>query len=360
MKTNRKKQEEQTSKPLALLALAIFGTAFLLAGAAPKSQMANEEKFELEFPLGLDEDTFQLPKSNPLTKKKIELGHLLYFDKRLSRDGSIACASCHIPSLAFTDGQPVSQGIKHQQGGRSAPTSINRGFGKSHFWDGRATTLEDQSVGPFFSPVEHGFQSKEELVAKINKIKGYRKLFEEAFGSEITVETIGKAIASFQRTLLSGNSPFDRFDWDGDEKAISESAKRGRKLFFGKARCNLCHFGTNFSDEKFHNIGIGWEGETLDVGRFHVTKKKEDMGAFKTPTLREVSRTAPYMHDGRFPTLMEVVNHYNRGGVKNPFQDNQIIPLELTEEEKKDLVEMLKTLNGEGWQHATAPESFPE
>ncbi len=360
MKTNRKKQEEQTSKPLALLALAILGTAFLLAGAAPKSQMAKEEEFELEIPLGLDEDAFQVPETNPLTKKKIELGHLLYFDKRLSRDGSIACASCHIPSLAFTDGQPVSQGIKHQQGGRSAPTSINRGFGKSHFWDGRAATLEDQSVGPFFSPVEHGFQSKEELVAKLNKIKGYRKLFQEAFGAEITVETLGKAIASFQRTLISGNSAFDRFDYDGDEKAISESAKRGRKLFFGKARCNLCHFGTNFSDEKFHNIGVGWEGETLDVGRFHVTKKQEDMGAFKTPTLREVSRTAPYMHDGRFPTLMEVVNHYNRGGVKNPFQDNQIIPLELTEKEKKDLVEMLRTLNGEGWQHATAPASFPK
>lgn len=342
------------------MGLTLLGIAFFLAGAAPKAQKVTEEEFELEFPLGLDEDTFQVPESNPLTREKIDLGHLLFFDKRLSKNGSIACASCHIPSLAFTDGQPVSTGIHRQQGGRSAPTSINRGFGNSHFWDGRAGTLEEQSVGPLFNPVEHGFQSNEELVAKLNQIPGYKKLFQKVFGENISVQNIGKAIASFQRTLLSGNSPFDRFDWDGDEKAISESAKRGRKLFFGKARCNLCHFGTNFSDEKFHNIGIGWDGETLDVGRFHVTKKKEDIGAFKTPTLREVSRTAPYMHDGRFSTLMQVVNHYNRGGVKNPFQDNQIIPLKLTEEEKKDLVEMLRTLNGEGWQHATAPNSFPE
>ena len=314
-----------------------------------------------EIPLGLDEEGYQVPADNPLTKNKIELGRLLFFDKRMSKDNTISCSTCHIPSLAFTDGQPVSAGIKRQQGGRSAPTAINRGFSKVQFWDGRALTLEAQSVGPLTNPIEHGFPNNDDVIAKINTIEGYKKLFNNAFGtSTITIQQVGKAIASFQRTLLSGNSPFDRFDWDGDEKAISESAKRGKKLFFGKARCNLCHFGTNFSDEKFHNIGIGWGGETVDVGRYNVTREKKDIGAFKTPTLREISMTAPYMHDGRFATLEEVIEHYSRGGVKNPFLDNQIIPLNLTESEKRDIVEMLRTLNGEGWQHVKAPTSFPE
>ncbi len=341
--------------------LGIVGGILILIGGAVWAEAASQDVYELEIPLGLDEELFQVPKDNPLTKKKVELGHLLFFDKRMSEDNTISCSTCHIPSLAFTDGQPVSTGIGRQQGGRSAPTAINRGFSKVQFWDGRAPTLEDQSVGPLTNPIEHGFQDNDAVVAKINKIEGYKNLFKEAFGTKkITIQHVGKAIASFQRTLISGNSLFDRFDYDGDEKAISESAKRGKKLFFDKARCNLCHFGTNFSDEKFHNIGIGWGGETVDVGRFHVSKDQKDIGAFKTPTLREISKTAPYMHDGRFATLRDVVEHYNGGGVKNPFQDNQIIPLKLTESEKQDLVEMLRTLNGQGWQHVKEPTSFPK
>jgi cytochrome c peroxidase len=343
--------------------LGVIGGMFLLAGG-PVDVLAGpgqQEEFELEIPLGLDEEQFHVPENNPLTKQKIELGRLLFFDKRLSNNGTIACATCHIPALAFTDGQPVSTGVHRQQGGRSAPTAINRGFSKAQFWDGRAPTLEAQSVGPLTNPVEHGFIDNDEVIASINKIEGYMKLFNEAFEtSNITIQHVGKAIASFQRTLISGNSPFDRFDWDGEENAISESAKRGKKLFFGKARCNLCHFGTNFSDEKFHNIGIGWGGETLDVGRYHVTHDKKDIGAFKTPTLREISRTAPYMHDGRFVTLRQVIDHYDQGGVKNPFLDNQVIPLKLTESEKQDLIEMLRSLNGEGWQQSTAPLAFPQ
>ena len=161
--------------------------------------------------------------------------------------------------------------------------------------------------------------------------------------------------------MISGNSSFDRFDYDGDEKAISESAKRGKKLFFDKARCNLCHMGTNFSDEKFHNIGIGWDdSDTLDLGRYRVSKNEKDLGAFKTPTLREISKTAPYMHDGRFATLEEVIEHYNKGGVKNPFLDNQLVPLNLTKSEVKDLIAMLRSLEGEGWQHVKAPTEFPQ
>ena len=198
------------------------------------------------------------------------------------------------------------------------------------------------------------------MVAKMKKLPGYRKLFQEVFGREIMIEDVGRAIASFQRTVLSGNSAVDKFDIGGDQDALSDSAKRGLELFRGKARCTRCHSGFNFSDEKFHNIGIGWDTNTVDLGRYMITNNAEDIGSFKTPTLREIARTGPYMHDGRFKTLEEVVNFYNQGGIKNPHQDNTIIPLELTEEEKQDLVSMLKSLNGEGWQHVSAPKSFPK
>jgi cytochrome c peroxidase len=198
------------------------------------------------------------------------------------------------------------------------------------------------------------------MVAKMKKIPGYRKLFQEVFGREIVIEDVGKAIASFQRTKLSGNSAVDKYDVGGDEKALPESAKRGLELFRGKARCTRCHSGFNFTDEKFHNLGIGWDTNTVDLGRYMVTNNPDDIGAFKTPTLREIARTAPYMHDGRFKTLEEVVKFYNQGGIKNPHQDNTIIPLELTEQEQQDVVALLKSLNGEGWQQVTAPKTFPK
>jgi len=314
----------------------------------------------LKLPLGLEADAVVIPPENPMTPKKVELGRMLFFDKRLSKDGSIACASCHLPGKAYTDGQPVSTGIKGLRGGRSAPTAINRLFSTGQFWDGRAATLEEQSIGPFVSPVEHGFVNHDEMVAKMKKIPGYRALFKDVFGTDVTIDGVGKAIASFQRTIVSGNSPADRFDFGGDEGALSEEAKRGLELFRGKARCTRCHSNFNFSDEKFHNLGIGWDTNTVDLGRYMVTKNPEDVGAFKTPTLREVARTAPYMHDGRFKTLEEVVNFYNGGGIKNPFLDNTIIPLELTEQDKKDLVAYLRSLNGEGWQQITAPKAFPK
>jgi len=322
---------------------------------------ASQKSYELKIPLGLDEEAFKVPQDNPMTREKNELGRLLFFDKRLSANNTIACASCHIPELAFTDGQSVSSGIHHLQGGRSAPTAINRGFSEAQFWDGRAPMLEDHSIGPSAKPIEHGFSNHDELVAKISMFDGYKKMCKNVFGTDnVKKEHVGKAIASFQRTLISGNSPFDRFDYDGDQKAISESAKRGKNLFFDKARCNLCHMGTNFSDEKFHNIGVGWDGNALDLGRYNVTKDVKDLGAFKTPTLREISKTAPYMHDGRFATLEDVIAHYNKGGVKNPFLDNQVIPLNLSRPEIKDLVAMLRSLEGEGWQHVKVPTEFPQ
>jgi cytochrome c peroxidase len=348
-----------------IVLLVAAGLAVPLSGAAAPKQAAKTpavggEPFVLPELLGLEDANTFVPKENPLTAKKVELGRLLFFDKRLSKNNTIACASCHIPALAFTDGQPVSTGIHRLQGGRSAPASINRVFSKAQFWDGRAATLDDQSVGPLVSPVEHGFINHDEMVKKLKGIEGYRRLFKDAFGSDITTDAVGKAIASFQRTILSGNSPADRFDVGGDQQALAEDAQRGLTLFRGKARCTRCHSGFNFSDEKFHNLGIGWDTNTVDLGRYMETKNPEDIGAFKTPTLREISRTAPYMHDGRFATLEDVVNFYNQGGIKNPHQDNTIIPLELTADEQHDLVAFLRSLSGEGWQQITAPTQFPQ
>ncbi len=310
--------------------------------------------------LGLEDPNTYVPTDNPLTKEKIELGRAIFFDKRMSKDNTIACASCHMAKKGFADGMPVSTGIKGQKGGRSAPVSFNRVYSKAQFWDGRAATLEDQSIGPFTNPIEHGFANHDEMVAKMKKMPGYRKLFQEVFGGEITIQDVGRAVASFQRTVLSGNSAVDKYDIGGDQNALSDSAKRGLELFRGKARCTRCHSGFNFTDEKFHNLGIGWDDNKVDLGRYMETKNPEDIGAFKTPTLREIARTAPYMHDGRFKSLEEVVKFYNQGGVKNPHQDNTIIPLEMTDDEQQDLVAMLKSLNGEGWQHVAPPKSYPK
>ncbi len=317
-------------------------------------------ELQLDLPLGLERESLILPEDNPLTREKVELGKLLFFDKRLSANNTIACATCHIPALAFTDGQPVSTGIHRQQGGRGAPTAINRAFSSAQFWDGRAATLEAQSVGPFTNPIEHGFANHGELVAKVKSISGYQSLFERAFGlGEITVEFIGKAIASFQRTLLSGNSAYDQFGAGGNEMALSAKAQNGFRLFVGKGQCLRCHFGFNFTDERFHNLGVDWDKDHIDVGRYGVTKNSKDLGAFKTPTLREIARTAPYMHDGRFATLRQVVDFYDQGGIPNPHLDPVIKPLNLTDLEKEDLVEFLRGLNGEGWE-VTPPTTFPK
>jgi cytochrome c peroxidase len=329
--------------------------------ATPAANAQSAAEYKLTIPFGLEETKVVIPEDNPLTKDKVELGRLLFFDKRLSQDNTIACANCHLAKFGFTDGKPVSTGIRGQKGGRSAPASINRVFSSAQFWDGRAATLEAQSVGPFTNPIEHGFANYDVMMAKMMKIAGYRKLFKQVFGDEnIKIDNVGKAIASFQRTVLSGNSLADRFDQGGEAGAISPAAQRGLLLFRDKARCTKCHSGFNFTDEKFHNLGLGWDDNKVDLGRYMVTKNAEDIGAFKTTTLREIARSAPYTHDGRFKTLEEVVNFYNKGGVKNPHQDPLIIPLELTDEEKSDLVQFLHTLNGEGWQQATAPKAFPK
>ena len=344
-----------------LLRKSVLGALAVCSVAMLSPWIATAADYKLKIPFGLEETAVVIPADNPLTTEKVELGRMLFFDKRLSQDNTIACANCHLAKFAFTDGMPVSIGIRGQKGGRSAPVSFNRVFSSTQFWDGRADTLEAQSIGPFTNPIEHGFTNYDVMRAKMMKIAGYRKLFKQVFGEEdITINNVGKAIASFQRTVLSGNSPADRFDQGQEAEAISGAAQHGLILFREKARCTKCHSGFNFTDEKFHNAGIGWDTNTVDLGRYMVSKNPEDIGAFKTPTLREIARSAPYMHDGRFKTLEEVVNFYNQGGIKNPHQDPLVLPLDLTDEEKSDLVQFLRTLNGEGWQQATAPKSFPK
>lgn len=301
-----------------------------------------------EYPLPLGIPELIIPEDNPITPEKVALGKKLYFDKRLSLDDTVSCATCHDPEKAFADAAPVSTGIKGQKGRRSAPTVLNAALYDLQFWDGRAPTLEEQAKQPITNPIEMGMPSHDALVEKLKGIEEYRQDFQKTFGEEITIDNIVKAIASFERTLIAGNSPFDRFMYGGDEKAISDLAKKGLEVFREKGRCLTCHefIGSFalFTDNKFHNIGVGMDKPEPDLGRYEVTKEDKDKGAFKTPTLRNIALTAPYMHDGSKATLEEVVDLYDKGGEPNLHLSGEIRPLKLTEEEKKALVEFMKSL----------------
>ncbi len=319
-----------------------------------------EERVLLNLPLGLNPRDALVPVDNPITREKIELGRALYFDHRLSKNDTIACATCHHPNMGFGDAQPVSLGIHAQKGGRSAPTVINRLFSKGQFWDGRVPSLEEQAKGPITNPIEMGMPNHDEAVAKLNAIPGYVAWFKKVFGTEVTLDGIAKAIATFERTVVSGNAPFDRYK-NGDKKAMTASQVRGMELFEGKANCTQCHKGFNFTDERFHNLGVDWDKDKVDVGRYGVTKELGDIGAFKTPTLRDIANTGPYMHDGRHATLAQVVAFYDQGGIQNELLDETMgKKLNLTAQEKADLVAFMEALSGEGWQDKTAPASFPE
>ena len=312
----------------ALLLLLLF--AFTAATPA--------EEYELKYPLGLKK--MRIPKDNPLTKDKIALGKQLFFEKRLSRDNTISCSNCHSPQHGWSNGAPVATGFKGQKGGRSAPTTINAGYQYFQFWDGRAHQLEGQALGPIQNPIEMNL-TLEEAIGRLNKIAGYRKQFQNVFGTDVTADGMAKALASFERTILSGNAPYDQFK-AGDKSALSAAAQRGMKLYFGKANCSACHGGSNFTDGAFHNIGVGMDKKDPDLGRYNETKLEGDRGAFKTPTVREIARTAPYMHDGSERTLEAVVEYYNKGGIKNPQLDEELYPLNLTEQQKTDLVTFMK------------------
>ncbi|HHT9126777.1 MAG TPA: cytochrome-c peroxidase [Candidatus Brocadiia bacterium] len=290
-----------------------------------------------------------IPADNPQTQAKIDFGKQLYFDPRLSGNNKISCATCHLPSLGFSNGQPFAKGGPDltDEGGRNTPTVYNTAYNKFQFWDGRAATLEEQALGPVQNPVEM-HEDLNKLVAELSAIPEYVRQSKEIFGTEITSEVIAKAIAAFERTIISTNCSFDKY-MKGDKTAMSESAIRGMKLFNKKARCIVCHNGPNFTDDKFHNLGLPSldPNKPPDVGRYAVTKNEADMGAFKTPTLRSVVETAPYLRNGFMRTLMEVIEFYDQGGGRDPNKDKEMKRLNLTQQEKQDLEEFMKALTGE-------------
>jgi cytochrome c peroxidase len=314
------------------------------------SASADPTNYRPQLPFGLPEQALNVPQDNPLMEEKVALGRHLFFDKRLSADETHACATCHIPARGFSDGQPLSSGLNERKPGRNTPTIVNRAFGRTYFWDGRAGSLEETI--PLTLRIQLG-STDEEVVEKFNRIKGYREQFRRVFGTPVTTDGVVKALAAFVRTIFSGNSPFDRFE-AGDRTALSVEAQRGFKLFKRKAKCRKCHKGFNFTDEQFHNTGVGLYEPDPDLGRYDVTNRDEDKGAFKTPTLRDIAHTAPYMHDGSLETLEEVIQFYDEGGIKNPYLAKELKPLHLTFQEKGDLLAFLNSLTGT-WVDVPAP-----
>ncbi len=321
-------------KTLILLALSLAVCAAPSRGAAPTGDP------------WLRPNDVPAPESNAPNADRIALGRALFFDPRLSGSNWISCASCHNPALGWSDGLPTAIGHGFKTLKRKTPTIVNTAYNPLQMWDGRKPTLEDQALGPIASPDEMN-QPLDALVAKVNAIEGYHAMFEKAYpGEPISAETIAKAIASYERTVVSTQSPFDRWR-AGDEGAVGPAVKRGFALFQDKARCALCHQGFNFTDNGFHNIGVRPTSAEDDVGRFAHRKVKVLKGAFKTPTLRDVALTAPYMHNGTYRTLADVVDHYDRGGDVKDNLDPNMRPLGLDAQEKADLVAFLKSLTGE-------------
>ncbi len=340
---------------------------------------ANHVTLDVTLPEGLDAAAANIfiPDDNPMTRAKIELGRQLYFDERLSADNTISCASCHDPAQGYGAEMPFGVGVRGQQGGRNSPVAYNRILSKAQFWDGRAATLEDQAVGPVANPIEMG-NSHTAAVDTIKAIPGYRMQFDKIFPDGVNIDNVGRAIATFERALVTGPMPYDaaiavanfektfaddleyldeepelKEKYDALKLAtevmpMSESAVRGMKLFTGKANCTACHAAANFTDEQYHNLGVGMMAETPDMGRYEVTGEDKDRGAFKTPTLRNVAFTGPYMHDGSQATLEEVVDWYDKGGHANEFLSDKMKKLDLTKQEKADLVAfMVEGLTGE-------------
>ena len=293
----------------------------------------------LTLPLGLDEQAAFVPDDNRPTAEKIALGKQFFWDKRWSKSGTVACVSCHQPGHGWTDAQRFSTNFAGKPTPRRAPTLVNRLFSDRQLWTGLRATLEDQAR-------HDGNVSDDTVVSQLGAIGGYREQHRNVFGRDLDAEGVAKAIAAYVRTIVSGNAPYDRFK-AGDRSAMSPSARRGLALFEGKANCVRCHVGFNFTDEGYRNIGVGMDRDTPDLGRFVVTRIDADRGAFKTPTLRDVARRGPYMHDGSVPTLADVVAFYDRGGIPNSWLSTDIRPLGLTAQERSELVEFMRALTGE-------------
>ena len=343
---------------------------------------ANHKTLEVTLPLGLSAGAKDIKglDANPLTRAKIELGRQLFFDGRLSSDGSISCASCHKPDHGYAAETQFGVGVDGQEGGRNSPVAYNRILSDKQFWDGRAETLEAQAVGPIANPIEMA-NTHEQAVATLKEIEGYRLQFDRVFDDGVTIDNVGRAIASFERAVVSGPSAFDYYEvlkafavFDDEDlaemkeeepetwaryemaqtgqaaKPMSESATRGHELFFSdKSQCTTCHVGANLTDEKYHNIGVGVDesGKLADVGRHSETEAEVDRGAFKTPTIRNVALTPPYMHDGGMKTLMEVVEHYAKGGTPNATLSDKMKQLKLSDQDKLDLVAFMEACTGD-------------
>jgi cytochrome c peroxidase len=356
----RKIKRRPTTAALAGLLLVLVG---LLTGCLvwlwrteSARRLAHEldRPYELKTPNGLP--AVSVPADNPLTEARVALGKQLFFDPRLSGDNTFSCASCHDPSKGWSNGLTVTRGVGGQNGFRNVPSIVNVSYQNFLFWDGRAGSLEEQALAPIINPFEMAMPSLEELEARLNAIAGYREGFQAIFGTRVTTENVGKVLAAFERTILSGDTPYDRYK-AGNKDALPEQALRGMTLFFHKAHCAACHSGPNFADGSFHNIGIGVTPPIRDVGREKISGLLGDRASFKTPSLRDAARTAPYMHDGSLKTLDEVIEHYDRGGVKNPQLDEEIFPLKLTPQEKHDLVAFLRQgLTSSAYPFATPPK----
>jgi cytochrome c peroxidase len=328
------------------------------------------------------------PADNPITDAKAKLGDMIFDEKRLSVDNSLACNTCHSPRNGFTTHTEASRGVGDQIGKRNAPSILNAMFYRSMFWDGRAATLEEQATLPILNPIEMGQKEPKDVVTKLAAIPEFVQAFQQVFGRPVNWEDMGKALAAFERTRLSTEAPFDRF-LHGDEKALNASQRRGWALFTGQARCGSCHTYDPalplFGDNRFHNTGVAarkqdfnqlatrvadsaaagnqaeidklaLETDYSELGRFLVTKKREDVGAFKTPFLRDVLLTGPYMHDGSLETLWDVVEFFNKGGEPNPFRDAEMKPLGLTASEIDDLVNFLGALTSDRFAELRATE----
>jgi cytochrome c peroxidase len=305
-----------------------------------------------------------------MTPEKVELGKRLFFDPRLSADGSFACVSCHLPDQGWSTNTPLSPAYPTNMERRLSPTLINIAYNKALLWDGRAGALEKQALGPIQNPL-HMNQNLDLLIEKLKSVPPYDEQFQQVFGTSVTPEALGKALAAFERTLVTRNAPFDRY-MTGDWEAMSEPALRGMELFKGKARCILCHNGPNFTDGQFHNLGVpavpllsdplvqaairfdakrmnvpGYQSVREDLGRYLVTKEEEDKGKFRTPTLRNVTQREPYMHNGVFLSLEEVIDFYDAGGGAILGKSPHLQPLGLTAQGKRDLLAFLQALTGE-------------
>lgn len=322
----------------------LFTGPVLLAGACLTGSQGTglAESYRVNVPLGLD-IAAPIPPANPMTKSRVDLGRALFFDPVLSADTSMSCASCHQPAHYFTDGRERSVGVRGREGTRNVPSILNVAYGRSFFWDGRAGSLEEQVPGPIGGRNELALDTHQ-LEPRLQPRGSYAAAFRDAFGDDaITSDRVASAIASYLRTLRSGDAPIDRYLY-GDTSALSPDARRGFRLFVGRANCGVCHTIPLFTDHQFHNTGISWG--SADRGRFGVTGDEADRGRFKTPSLRNVAETAPYMHDGSLATLEDVIEHYDRGGTSNPELDEEISALNLSTAEKRQLIAFLESLTG--------------